>query len=872
MKMTAFQGRSALLAASLAFVLTACTGSTGPAGAAGQNGAPGTPGAPGDPGAPGTPGAPGATGPSGTVTTSGLKVTVTGLTLSAAGVPTVAFTLADDQGKPVDRLGVYSVNVAPMSIRMALARVTKDAVTGIVGQYVTLTGTPTGPNTVTAVPTDDGTSAGKYSYTFPSTVVVDAASTDTHELWIQTTRQTDTDIVSNRRTFTAVNQDFRFIPSNPTAAESLKVKRELVTAAACNKCHDGFKGEGVYNGAGTFHGAGRNDPRYCNVCHNQAHANNTVDSSSAFHRLHDSEQLQTYTSGTRSEGSQLVAATGRAAACTTAAPCTCTVTSPCSNKFYNMEAKFPQDLRNCDVCHGGAAQGGQIETVINRRACGSCHDYVSFTGSVSGGTAALCQDPVVLDPVTKLPVPCNHAGGTATVDTGCALCHGAGAPWATADLHRPGALNATTRIFSPAAGKLPPGASAITVQIANVLVESNGNPSINFRLLKDGSPVAFNNALASPELMDGFTGTTSIYFAFGAPQDGVAAPADFNATVSVSLKTAWQAGWGVAGTNALIQTMVGPDSAGYYKATATNALVPATDVILTGVVGVGTMVQTNVPGYEASSTTPGVYGNGLVTIIPNVAKAAVDKNKDVIPVTRAGRRSIVDNAKCQDCHAQLGVNPTFHGGARNDGTTCTICHTPNRNSSGWASSSKDFLHAVHAGRIRNQPYTWAAPSATDTYAGIGFPNRLSNCESCHKPGTYDFRVAASLAAVPRMLWSTAATAYSRSAPADYTLSPYLSSAVPTDLLAYGAGYSYATATGVVTPAAATTLVTSPVTAACIACHDSNAAFWHMEQGGGYFYAPRSAMPDGVMQKDEMCLDCHGPGKIADIKDVHSQLP
>jgi DNA-binding NarL/FixJ family response regulator len=36
--------------------------------------------------------------------------------------------------------------------------------------------------------------------------------------------------------------------------------------------------------------------------------------------------------------------------------------------------------------------------------------------------------------------------------------------------------------------------------------------------------------------------------------------------------------------------------------------------------------------------------------------------------------SIVENAKCLACHAQLGAIPSFHAGQRNDGTSCEFCH------------------------------------------------------------------------------------------------------------------------------------------------------------------------------------------------------
>ena len=42
--------------------------------------------------------------------------------------------------------------------------------------------------------------------------------------------------------------------------------------------------------------------------------------------------------------------------------------------------------------------------------------------------------------------------------------------------------------------------------------------------------------------MPGFGGSPSVYFAFAMPQDGVAAPADFNASVSRYIKPIWNGG------------------------------------------------------------------------------------------------------------------------------------------------------------------------------------------------------------------------------------------------------------------------------------------------------------------------------------------
>lgn len=64
----------------------------------------------------------------------------------------------------------------------------------------------------------------------------------------------------------------------------------------------------------------------------------------------------------------------------------------------------------------------------------------------------------------------------------------------------------------------------------------------------------------------------------------------------------------------------------------------------------------------------------------------------------------------------------------------------------------------------------------------------------------------------------------------------------------------------------TTLVNSPIVAACTGCHDSPMAIDHMQANGGSFYEPR-ATAFSKPQK-EQCLLCHGDGKVASIRDMH----
>jgi OmcA/MtrC family decaheme c-type cytochrome len=247
---------------------------------------------------------------------------------------------------------------------------------------------------------------------------------------------------------------------------------------------------------------------------------------------------------------------------------------------------------------------------------------------------------------------------------------------------------------------------------------------------------------------------------------------------------------------------------------------------------------------------------GLIVPIPNVWKVASTGAGAAFDKPYAARRTIVSNEKCNACHAFLGAAPSYHVGQRNDAPTCSFCHTPNRTSSAWSANAKDFVHAIHAAGVRSENYTWHQLSATEGFWQVTYPRPANNCDACHTAGSYDFSSAAAKAAAPNLLPSTVGTGTYAVGSAH---SPYVAEGV-----AYGSGFSYNTATGATTEAAATTLVVSPVTAACVACHDGELAMAHMAQNGGSFYATRAE----AAAETETCLLCHGSGKLADIADMH----
>ncbi len=794
-------------------------------------------------------------GPAGAISPStGINVTIAGASLTEP--ITVRFTMRDDRGFPLDTTGIYSVNT-PILPRFSLSYFTKDATTNIVSPLVTFTksGTttknPTMYNSATGQGTlvENGLGAGSYTYTFPTVagaggavpVAYDPTKLDaTHVVWLQATRQTDLVFQTNANTFSADNEAKYYVPSGASAP----LDREIVKQDRCDSCHGKFKAETA--SAAVFHGGGRVAAEMCNVCHSPDRASNVLaDSASFVHRIHNGAQVAT------------------------------------ANLFHGIAATYPQDIRKCDTCHGGAAQEAQILTNPKVISCKGCHDYVSFTTTALPFCGIVGQLARGAD---GKPLPCNHVGGAVADDT-CATCHGPDRPFATTRYHDPvippdpnnawlvgGTNNNTNAAFVASAGFKPEGADVITYDVKSVdaVLDANSikRPQITFKLLRNGTGVVFNVFVPNlvTELMPDFVGSPSVYFAFAVPQDNIAAPSDFNAAASGYIKKIWDGS--ATGTGA--GTLTGPDGNGYYTIRLTGARIPTTGTMLTGGVGytyslasAPPLVQTNVAAYPFHPNDPadGKAQGGLSVPPPNVWKVATGFS---------GRRAIVDNAKCNNCHGMLGVAPgeSFHGGQRNDGPTCSFCHTPNRTSAGWSAGSKYFIHAIHAGRKRVTPFTWHAAEVGPGFDEVEFPGTLNTCTTCHVAGTFDFTASANGNAVTNMELTTVATGKFNSDPlvnsTFFTISPYVVSDNVTD---YGNGFSFNVGTGVTTEAAGASLVITPITGACSACHDSPVALDHMKANGGTFYSPRSTVLGG---SQEQCMICHGPGRIAAIGLVHQR--
>ena len=153
---------------------------------------------------------------------------------------------------------------------------------------------------------------------------------------------------------------------------------------------------------------------------------------------------------------------------------------------------------------------------------------------------------------------------------------------------------------------------------------------------------------------------------------------------------------------------------------------------------------------------------------------------------------------------------------------------------------------------------------SNTYSAANLPNYLTvlGATAASTTGTANYGAGFTVNTSP----AAPSTTYVVPLATAITNAPLLTAAkAKGTLLAAGATYE----------AEGGTLVNSPISAACYACHDSSTARAHMVDMGGALNSPRSSWvtnTNGVnvtpIASNEQCLICHGAGTVADIQAVH----
>ncbi len=251
----------------------------------------------------------------------------------------------------------------------------------------------------------------------------------------------------------------------------------------------------------------------------------------------------------------------------------------------------------------------------------------------------------------------------------------------------------------------------------------------------------------------------------------------------------------------------------------------------------------SVPAFVEGSGTAAAEARGRVdgNRVPIGGESIGYAITDGLPIDR---RKIVDIDSCNGCHGVISL----HGSNRTDNIElCVTCHNSNatdiaeRIDGGVDSSNsldgkdeetiefKTMVHAIHRGEERDNAFVvYGRGGNPADFGEVVYPGNLANCEGCHLSNTYYPVGAFALAATIDIA-------------ADID-DPY------------------------------DDLNITPNAAACWGCHDRPAAVSHMEQFGGAFDAVQTVDGTLISQSEgtviETCDVCHGPGRSADVGELH----
>ena len=466
------------------------------------------------------------------------------------------------------------------------------------------------------------------------------------------------------------------------------------------------------------------------------------------------------------------------------------------SKHDYSEVLYPQDVENCLKCHNGndpaTPDGDNWKNVPSEAACSSCH-----------------------------PAPANVLNFT------------------------PDQIEAAhvTSNSTPNNPDLPPGVPNMVYVLESATVDGNNQAVIRFEILRDGVPLDLLNL---PADLTAASNRPSFILAYAQAQDGITEPAEYN---NRGLSDAQPQSVSLDSVN-----LVG-NGDGTFTATTT------VDEFPTGPFPAGaTLRAVGLQGYFQVDTD----GDGTADYPLHTPSAVVAVSGD------EKRREVVDNDKCASCHEWF----EGHGGNRVfDMNICVFCHVPNLSSSGRTVAApggnltdpppdgaglsadaltypeatnnfKDMIHGIHGGEVRSTDYEFVRGGSRSNYynfSEVVFPQNVSNCLACHKPGTF----------TPPLVDNTLLTTNRTTGVSDGQDATVADVSTARDNLHLPND---------------TDFVITPTAAACFACHDGEEVKAHMEGNGAAINLNRSNVV-----AVETCSVCHGSGKSADVAVAHQAV-
>lgn len=223
--------------------------------------------------------------------------------------------------------------------------------------------------------------------------------------------------------------------------------------------------------------------------------------------------------------------------------------------------------------------------------------------------------------------------------------------------------------------------------------------------------------------------------------------------------------------------------------------------------------ETAIPADAEGSYTVAVEGRDNIDVMLHHDEVSTERDPieatllafAVTDATAEPRRMVVDDYNCESCHRNLSL----HGNNRRNANYCNTCHRPEFVAVLEPAQSVHFkymIHSIHMGAERANPYVVIRSRGVFDFSDIHFPGDLRDCETCHVNDSYELPLPDGL----------------------------LATITPQELLPE----------------------TPPITAACVACHQSDEARTHALAQTTFF--------------GESCTACHGEGKAFDVEKVHAR--
>jgi len=645
--------------------------------------------------------------------------------------------------------------------------------------------------------------------------------------------------------------DFRFDAAGNSVPVDASQTRVMADVTACNGCHERL----------ALHGGGRVDVQFCVLCHNQgttdANSGNVLTLSTMVHKIHAGRLLEQQRAAGR--GGERYTIWGY------------------QNSMHDYsEVGFPQDLRNCTVCHTGAnpktPQGDNWKTRVSRDACLTCH--------AAGPGSDWYNTHFVLN-ANRDP----NAAATQMPNSACAGCH------------VPGNAISPERVHW---NQNEENGALYKMNIESVAYDSAARVvNVKYFLSNPANGTAYN-LVTSDCTGSGATLACSGNTRFGNLRFYLAYPGMVGQPLGVTELTSFNNG----GSGANVFAYKGANDGSNHYTIAIPVPADTATLVAQGtgrVVSIGQIKEPRLQVKAATDPRPEVTPRELINVVAQNTHADVALSGALNP-----RRQIVASEKCNVCHGALGTTSgsntlanAFHGGARNTVEACPVCHDPNRMSStvmtnGLALNEsyqmKRMIHGIHGNSKRTFPFTHGnvVQGVFNDAGALTAQGAFLANQSVTINGTSTVVVTAGTTVAAGSTFETIAEIVTNAARAR----GYTGAAIaPAENYAAEVAYpqvglncdschvnkSWMIDRGpvgavVAKPAGGTDpmrwLVVSPQAATCTACHDSPKAIGHVTTFGNASFGDRTQAQS--LQIQEACRDCHAPGVFMGVDLVHGQ--